>query len=134
MDNLALDLVVFSSSRTITHANQWVENLRSSGFHVHLVETSSPIPCLDLHIPKQLSSKVCAITKNPTRYVLSGYVPAETISQMLREKPGFYGIAAPDSNASSDDLASPTESRQLIWGFWTNGHHELFAVPGRSRL
>lgn len=127
VDDVVLDLVVYSSNSSSRRANAWVEELRSNGFHVHLVEARVEDLCPRLHIPRQFAAEVCAITENPARYVLSGYVPAHAISRMLRDKPDFDGLVAPDPHTSTEGSGADPELRQPIWGFWADGHHVLYA-------
>lgn len=120
VDDLMLDLVVYSSGNSAARATEWVEDLRGSGFHVHHIESQRATACPRLRIPKQFAAEVCAVTQNPRRYVLSGFVPARTISRLLNDRPAFDGLAVPDNSIQG------SEPQRAIWGFWADGHGVVY--------
>ena len=127
-DLLSIDLTVFvSPGPPSATAEQWVEGLRGAGFHVHVrKERDFPGRRTRLHIPPEFAAEICAVTANPSRYVLSGYVPVDAVVRMLREQPAYQGLLLPDAPQAGRS-APPADSHDRdIWGFWSDGQKELF--------
>jgi hypothetical protein len=127
-DEASTDLIVFVPvGRQATTTEQWLKSLRASGFHVHVVQEDDLAGRrYRLHIPEEFAAETCAVTVNPTRYVLSGLVPPAAIQKMLRDQPLFQGLILADPPVGVVDSPRSDEPVREIWGFWSDGHRELF--------
>lgn len=131
-DDVSADLIVYIPGEGSVTATSWVNMLRASGFHVHVVKDSNPVLRRErLHVPKALVAEVSTLTVNPSRYVLAGYVPPEAIRRMLREHPSFHGLAVLDSPQSISAASDTTASRSgvEVWGYWSDGYKEPYLIP-----
>ena len=135
-DEVNLDLIVYvPPGKRTESATRWVGDLRTSGLHVHVVKERDMADRRSrLHIPPEFAAEVCAVSANPTRYVLSGYVPPIAISRMLREKPQFQGLILLDPSGQSNDAPGSSQGDRAVWGFWSDGHRELFMRQGGALL
>ena len=77
-----------------------------NGYTVELVgvDNMSPIK-IEYQIPSELQSCHTAIVDG---YIIEGHVPAETIDDLLAERPDIYGLAVPGMPAGSPGMPSPT--------------------------
>jgi len=126
IDDVSVDLIVYLPEDGGAAGTEWVADLRGEGFHVHVIRDADPDGRRHaLHVPEPFSSEVSAITVNPNRYVISGYVPPSAIRRVLREQRPFDGLGI----ASSPSVREGTTSTisPAVWGFWRDGHRELFA-------
>jgi hypothetical protein len=126
LDRVTTDLTVFlPSGQHSAMADQWLESLRDAGFHVHVKKEPDLAGRRSrLHIPPEFAAEICAVTLNPARYVLSGFVPPDAVVRMLREQPSFQGLTLPDEPQGG--APSTDKHGRDIWGFWSDGQKELF--------
>jgi len=83
----------------------WVKHLRANGFVVETMDMP------DLSLVKQKYGVKPALQSCHTAvvngYVIEGHVPADVVTQMLREKPAIVGIAAPGMPVGSPGMEVP---------------------------
>lgn len=87
-------VVVYAPSPCLSCID-WAEHLRKNGFEVTMTETlSANMPRLKrwLNVPSELES---VHTATVAGYFIEGYVPAEDILELLKERPRARGLAVP---------------------------------------
>ena len=133
-DEAITNLIVYVPTDQHTAAMKgWLNRLRRSGLHVHLVGEGDPAKCRSrLHIPDQFAAPVYAMTTNPSRYVLAGYVPPSAIARMLHEQPQFQGLIVLDEAGATSDPSALAAHGMQIWGFWNDGHKELYMLSSSA--
>ena len=107
---------------------KWVDHVRAAGFIPNVIEVDDPSRLNDLKqssgVPQALWSCHTALVGN---YVVEGHVPADLVSQMLREKPQGRGLAVPGMVSGSPGMEIPGVPA---------GHYDvlLFQRNGTSRV
>lgn len=135
VDEAITDLVVYvpADMKGVTAAN-WVDELRGAGFHVHVVKEPDPERRRNaLHIPPELAAQVSAVTANPSRYVLSGYVPPHAIARLLSEQPSLHGLSVADSPELTGAMDDRAPISVDVWAHWSEGRRQLYMRANHAR-
>ena len=126
--SLAKTPMTIYKSPTCGCCGKWVEHVRAAGFIPNVVEVDDPARLNELKqssgVPQALWSCHTALVGN---YVVEGHVPADLVSQMLREKPQGRGLAVPGMVGGSPGMEIPGTPA---------GHYDvlLFQRNGTTRV
>lgn len=124
IDKAITDLIVYAPAKRGAAVDGWVNTLRDSGFHVHVVEEPHPARRRHaLHLPEHLAAEVVTVTANPSTYVLSGLVPPAAIGRMLREKPSFHGLTVLDGAVPAATLEAGAMD---VLSYWSDGRTQIY--------
>jgi hypothetical protein len=104
---------------------KWVEHLQASGFNptVHVVDNIEQAPPRK-QVPAALHSCHTATLEG---YIVEGHVPADVISQLLKERPRVQGIAVPGMPLGSPGMEAPNPQPYEVLTFDGSGKTTVFA-------
>jgi hypothetical protein len=118
------DLLVWKSA-SCGCCKQWVEHMKSNGFHVvvHDVEDVGPYK-KKYHVSDRLASCHTAYIDG---YVIEGHVPAADVRRLLKQKPMLVGLAVPGMPSGSPGMEGPRKDRFDVLTFDSSGKTTVFA-------
>ncbi len=97
--------VTVYKSATCGCCSKWVEHMKSAGFQITALDVDDiEVPKRTYGVPRTAESCHTALVGG---YVVEGHVPADVVTQMLREKPAIVGIAAPGMPVGSPGMEVP---------------------------
>lgn len=102
--------VVVYRSPTCGCCSDWVAHLETNGYSVQMNDVDDmAVVKEEYRIPLELQSCHTAIVDG---YIIEGHIPAETIDQLLAERPDIYGLAVPGMPVVSPGMESSTGEKE----------------------
>ena len=107
-----------------------MEHIEENGYSVQMnnVDDLTPVKN-EYQIPLELQSCHTAIVDG---YIIEGHVPAETVDQLLAERPEIYGLAVPGMPVGSPGMetASGEVEPYDVYVFDSSGPISVYASIG----
>jgi hypothetical protein len=121
----AAQAITIYKTATCGCCTKWVDHLKAAGFNptVHVVSDMSQSP-ITKGVPDSMRSCHTATLEG---YLIEGHVPADTIRQLLKEKPKVAGLAVPGMPAGSPGMESPNPEPYEVMAFDAAGKTSVFA-------
>ena len=127
--SVSKDIVVYKNPECGC-CNKWINYLKSYNYNVTEKNTRELLSLKKkMGIPEKLASCHTAVIDG---YIIEGHVPAETIDNLLAERPDIYGLAVPGMPVGSPGMESPAGEVQPydVYMFDQGGATGVYASHG----